>query len=156
LRKEFPPGVIELSAIPGLSISKIRALHEELGVTSVGELRAAAEAGLVRNVKGFGAKTEEKLLESMARGITRENRRLHLHLGERTGEELVKYVEAGGATDVSVAGSLRRWKETVGTIRIVASAKIPQALLDHFLLFPLIVEVEEQMNGSCTVVLAEG
>src|SRR6185436_1233418 len=56
LRKEFPPGIVELSRLPGLSTAKIATLHEELGVTSIAELQAAAEAGRVRNVKGFGAK----------------------------------------------------------------------------------------------------
>src|SRR5262245_46541279 len=54
LRQEFPPGTMELSALPGLSITKIRALHETLGITSTDELRAAAEAGRVRKIKGFG------------------------------------------------------------------------------------------------------
>ena len=66
LRKEFPPGIIELSGLPGLSIAKIAKLHEELGVTSIVELQAAAEAGRVRNVKGFGAKTQQRLLELIA------------------------------------------------------------------------------------------
>src|SRR6185436_10515949 len=65
LRQEFPPGIIELSAVPGLSIGKIKTLHEALGITSLAELKAAAEAGEIRNLKGFGAKTEEKLIESI-------------------------------------------------------------------------------------------
>src|SRR5882672_1760799 len=62
LKKEFQPGIIELSGIPGLSTSKIKTLHEALGITSIAELKSAAEAGKIRNIKGFGAKTEEKLL----------------------------------------------------------------------------------------------
>src|SRR5918996_753162 len=63
LRKEFPTGVVQLSAVPGLSLSKVQRLHDELGITSVEELKAAAEAGQVRNLKGFGPKTEQRLLE---------------------------------------------------------------------------------------------
>src|SRR5688500_4320468 len=65
LKKDFPPGIIELSSVPGLSISKVQTLHEELGITSVAELKAAAEAGKIRGIKGFGKKTEEKLLEAI-------------------------------------------------------------------------------------------
>jgi len=65
LQKEFPPGIIELSGVPGLSVGKIKTLHDALGIKSVAELKAAAEAGKIRNLKGFGAKTEEKLLETI-------------------------------------------------------------------------------------------
>src|ERR1044071_2754593 len=65
LRKDFPPGIIELSGVPGLSISKIALLHEALGITSVAELKAAAQAGKIKTLKGFGAKTEQKLLETL-------------------------------------------------------------------------------------------
>src|SRR2546422_5562117 len=66
LKREFPPGLIELSGVPGLSINKIKTLHEALGITSVAELKAAAEAGKIKNIKGFGAKTEQKLIETIA------------------------------------------------------------------------------------------
>ena len=72
LRQEFPPGIIELSAVPGLSNAKIAILHEALGITTIDELQAAATAGLVRNVKGFGAKTEQRLLESYRRSHSRQ------------------------------------------------------------------------------------
>src|SRR5688500_1464713 len=58
LKRDFPPGIIELSGVPGLSISKIKTLHEALGITSVAELKAAAAAGKIKGIKGFGAKTE--------------------------------------------------------------------------------------------------
>src|ERR1044071_4346295 len=58
LRKDFPPGVIELASVPGLSINKIRTLHEALGISSIAELKAAAKSGRIAEVKGFGKKTE--------------------------------------------------------------------------------------------------
>ncbi len=159
LKKEFPPGIIELSGVPGLSISKIKTLHEALGISSIAELKAAAEAGKIRDIKGFGAKTEEKLLESIAghRQRGRSEDRLHLHRALQTAEQIATYLQTARDTaDISFAGALRRWKETVGTIRIVANTKRPAALVEHFLRFPLIVEVIEQMEEACTVRLAEG
>lgn len=159
LKKDFPPGVIELSGVPGLSISKIKTLHEALGVTSIAELKAAAEAGKIKDIKGFGAKTEQKLLETIAghRQRPKTEERLHLHRALQTGEQVVNYLSAArDTTDISFAGSLRRWKETVGTIRLVANTKRPAALIEHFLKFPLIVQVLEQMKEACTVRLAEG
>ena len=159
LKKEFPPGIIELSEVPGLSISKIKTLHEALGISSVAELKTAAEAGKIRDIKGFGAKTEEKLLETIAnhRQRAKIGERLHLHRALQTAAQVANYLQtARDATGITFAGSLRRWKETVGTIRIVANTKQPAALIEHFLRFPLIVEVIEQMEEACTVRLAEG
>ena len=159
LRKEFPPGIIELSGVPGLSISKIKTLHDALGVTSIAELKAAAEAGKIKGIKGFGAKTEAKLIETIAghhqRAKTAE--RLHLHRALQTATQIINYLQtARDAADIAVAGSLRRSKETVGTIRLVGKTKQPTTLVEHFLRFPLIVEVIEQMEEACTVRLAEG
>ena len=159
LRKEFPPGILELSAIPGLSISKIKALHEALGITSIAQLKAAAEAGEIRNLKGFGAKTEEKLLETIASHRQRGKKpdRLHLHRALQTAEQIADYLKTSrDTTSVSFAGSLRRWKETVGTIRMVVKTKRPATVVEHFLRFPLIVETIEKMEEACTVRLNEG
>ena len=159
LRKEFPAGIIELSAVPGLSISKIKSLHEALGITSIAELKAAAEAGKIRTLKGFGAKTEAALLKTISnhRQRGKQDERLHLHRALQTATQVVDYLRTARDTkEISFAGSLRRWKETVGTIRLVANAKRPATLIEHFLRFPLIVEVIEQMEEACTVRLAEG
>src|SRR5712691_1807307 len=159
LKQEFPPGIIELSGVPGLSINKIRTLHETLGITSIAELKAAAEASRVRNIKGFGAKTEAALLETIADHRRREKTetRLHIHHALGTAEQVSNYLQtASGIAELSFAGSLRRWKETVGTIRLVADTNRPLSLIEYFLRFPLIVQVEEQTRASCVVRLADG
>ena len=159
LRKEFPPGIVELSGVPGLSIKKIQALHDALGITSIAELKAAAEAAKIRDIKGFGAKTEQQLLETIASHRKRANaeRRLHIHHAFRTAEQISNYLEtAAGTAEIAIAGSLRRWKETVGTIRFVAKTTKPESLIESFLRFPLIVNIEEQANTSCKVKLADG
>src|SRR5689334_17074983 len=116
LRKEFPAGVVELSTVPGLSVEKIRQLHDELGITSIAELKAAAEAGKLQKLKGFGPKTEERLLAQASTPIKKLKRRLHLHHAWSTAEQAIDYLKSSdGAVEVSVAGSLRRWEETVGT-----------------------------------------
>ncbi len=140
LREEFPAGVVELSAVPGLSLSKAQQLHEQLGISSVEELKAAAEAGQIRDLKGFGSKTEQRLLEVLSRATEQPTQRLHLHHALNTGEQIVEFMKtARGLVEISLAGSLRRWKETVGTIEIVASSKKPETLIEHFLRYPHIV-----------------
>lgn len=159
LEKEFPPGIIELSALPGLSVGKIKTLHEALGITSIAELKTAAEAGKIKGIKGFGAKTEATLLETIAGHRQRGKKpdRLHLHRALQTAEQIAEYLKTSRDTsNVSFAGSLRRWKETVGTIRIVVNTKRPAAVVEHFLRFPLIVETIEKMDEACTVRLNEG
>lgn len=159
LKREFPAGIIELSALPGLSIGKIKTLHENLGISSIPELQAAAEAGKIRAIAGFGAKTEQKLLETIAshrqRGKAPE--RLLLHRALQRAEEIASYLQAAdAAAEISFAGSLRRWKETVGTIRIVANTRRPAKLVEQFRRFPLVIEVIEQMEEASTVRLADG
>src|ERR1044072_5702513 len=120
LRKEFPKGIVELSAVPGLSVDKIRQLQDELGITSIAELKAAAEAGQLRTLKGFGPKIEQKLLAQVSTPVQKPKRRLYLHHAWNTANEVVDYLKAfDELVDVSVAGSLRRWEETVGVIDIV-------------------------------------
>src|ERR1043166_289637 len=159
LKREFPAGIIELSALPGLSISKIKTLHENLGISSIPELKAAAEAGKIRALAGFGAKTEQKLLETIAshrqRGKAPE--RLLLSRALQRAEEIAGYLQTADASaEITFAGSLRRWKETVGTIRIVANTKRPSKVVEHFRRFPLVSEVIEQMEEASTVRLADG
>lgn len=153
LRAELPPGVIELSRI--LSLKKIEALHEALGVSNLAELRAAAEAGKVRGVSGFGIKAEQKLLAAISTYENRDERILLLH-ALRSGEQILEHMRAStDLAQIELAGSVRRWKETVGTIRIVASARTPTRLLEHFLRLSLITTVEAQSGLLCAVRLVE-
>lgn len=159
LKRDFPPGIIELSGVPGLSIKKIQALHDALGITSIAELKAAAEGGKIRNIKGFGAKTEQQLLQTLTehRRRAKTERRLHIHHAFRTAEQVSNYLETtAGTAEIAIAGSLRRWKETVGTIRLVGKTKKPEAVVQSFLRFPSIVSIEEQDTTSCKVKLADG
>lgn len=156
LRAELPPGIIELANVPGLTVKRVARLHDALGITTVEQLKAAATAGRVRHVKGFGAKTEQKLLEAIAGHKNRE-RRIHLHHALRAGERILEYLgTAPGFVQAELGGSLRRSKETVSEIIAVASARSPSRLIGHFLGFPLVMRVVEQTPQYCTAVLSEG
>ena len=156
LRKEFPAGIVQLSAVPGLSLNKVKQLHEELGISSVAELKAAAEAGKLRELKGFTAKTEQRLLQEINQPKEKPRQQLHLHHAWNTAEQVIEYLKTNrGLADISVAGSLRRWVETVETIEIVASSKKPELLVEHFLRLPLIVSSERNGDNSCVAVLAD-
>ncbi|HEX9544184.1 MAG TPA: DNA polymerase/3'-5' exonuclease PolX, partial [Pyrinomonadaceae bacterium] len=156
LRAELPPGIIELANVPGLTVKKVAQLHDVLGITTLEQLKAAAAAGKVRDVKGFGAKTEQKLLEAIA-GHKNQERRIHLHHARRAGERILEYLgTAPGFVEGELAGSLRRSKETVSEIIVVASAKTPNKLIDRFVGFPLVTQVVEQTPQYCSAILSEG
>ncbi|HKO35518.1 MAG TPA: DNA polymerase/3'-5' exonuclease PolX [Pyrinomonadaceae bacterium] len=156
LRGQLPAGIIELSHIPGLSVQKVGRLQEELGISSVEELRAACEAGKVRDVKGFGAKTEQKILDAIA-GHEKREQFIHIHHAWRLSERILEYLAtARGVLNAEAAGATRRWKETVSEIVIVASAKNPQTVVEHFLRFPLVIRTESKTRKYCSVVLSEG
>ncbi|MGQ0761167.1 MAG: DNA polymerase/3'-5' exonuclease PolX [Acidobacteriota bacterium] len=156
LRGQLPAGIIELSHIPGLSIRKVERLQEALGISSVEELRAACEAGKVRDVKGFGAKTEAAILDAIAGQENREQF-IHIHHAWRLSERILEYLAtARGVLTAEAAGATRRWKETVSQIVIVASAKNPQTVVEHFLRFPPVIRTESKTQQYCSVVLSEG
>jgi len=156
LRGQLPAGIIELSHIPGLSVQKVGRLQGELGISSVEELRAACEAGKVREVKGFGAKTEAAILDAIA-GHEKREQFIHIHHAWRLSERILEYLAtARGVLTAEAAGATRRWKETVSQIVIVASAKNPQTVVEHFLRFPLVIRTESKTKQYCSVVLSEG
>jgi DNA polymerase (family X) len=156
LQAQLPAGVVELSRVPGLSVQKVERLQQALGISTIDQLKAACEAGKVRDVKGFGAKTEQKILEAIA-GHKERKQYMHLHHAWRTGERLLEYLAISpGVIQAEVAGETRRWKETTSQIVIVAATKEPKRLLEHFARFPSAIRVESQTPQQCVVMLSEG
>ena len=156
LRQEFPKGVIELSSVPGLSVEKIKQL-DEAGISSIAQLKAAAENGRLESLKGFGPKTAQRLVTQLSTPIQKPKRRLHLHHAWSTADQCVDYLKTiDGVVDVSVAGSLRRWEETIGVIDIVASSKDPESVVEKFREFPLILSSQVDGPNACVAHFADG
>ncbi|HTN85200.1 MAG TPA: PHP domain-containing protein [Sorangium sp.] len=156
LRAELPRGVLELSQVPGMTLKRIKALHEALGIGSVEELKQACLTGKVRGVKGFGAKVESSLLEGIHRHETRDERILLVDALE-IAEPLLAQVRACEATEqADLAGSIRRWEETVADIDIVAAADDAEPVIDRFARSPRVAKVEERDESRCTVRLSGG
>lgn len=156
LRAEMPPGIFELSQVRGLNVKKIELLHKALGIATIEELKAAAEAGKLRDLKGFGAKTEERILEAITASKNKPPQRIHIHHALRAGERILDYLKTSRAfVNGELAGSLRRWKETVSEIVVVAAARKPQTLVDHFLRFPLVLSEIENSGYEVLVQLNE-
>jgi len=156
LRAQMPAGIVELSNVRGLNVKKVERLQEALGITTVAELKAAAEAGKLREIKGFTAKTEAKILEAI-NSRKDENQRIHIHHALRAAERILEYLKTSRAlVDAEIAGELRRWQETVSELVIVASARNPKSLVGHFVSFPMVVRTEEESRSHAVVRLSEG
>ena len=157
LRQELPPGAVELSQVPGLSLKKIIALHDALHIESVAELKSACQEGLVGKVKGFGPKSQAKLIADIEKLETPKDGALLLNHALEEAERILKHLRAGPELiEAELAGALRRRKETVRRIAIVAASDQPRAVLDHWLRFPALVRTDELDDEHCLARLAGG
>jgi len=141
LKAKFPPTLIEVTRVPGVGAKTARLLFEELGVASLEDLKAAAEAEKVRDVKGLGPKAEENALASLERlGEPGEGSgRVLLSAVRPIAEELAAALrEHPAANRVEVAGSVRRWAETCKDVDLIATAEKPKELAEHLVAHELI------------------
>ncbi|HET9595970.1 MAG TPA: DNA polymerase/3'-5' exonuclease PolX [Anaeromyxobacteraceae bacterium] len=155
LRAELPRGILELVRVPDLGPKKIAALHAALGIASLADLEAACRAGRVRGVKGFGEKTEARILENLARLASAEHRVLLADALE-LGDKLVRHLRGPPVERLDLAGSARRMKETVADLDLVASTRDPAAVADRLAAFPSVTEVLARGEAKATVRLATG
>jgi DNA polymerase (family X) len=118
LRAKIPPGVRDLTKVPGLGPKRAVALNQELGIASVDGLRAAVATGQLRDLAGFGAKSEERILRGLE--VMTQDRVL-LNVALTTATEIVDALTPD-CERVAYAGSLRRWRETIGDVDILATA----------------------------------
>src|SRR5215210_7134718 len=131
LRAKFPPGLIELVRLPGVGPKRVRRLFDELGIDSLDALRAALEAGTIRELRGFGLKAETQLKETLAayEAAGGPAPRVVLSRAEAIAREVVDVLRAHPASDrVEVAGSLRRRADSVKDLDIIATASDPKGL----------------------------
>lgn len=157
LHQELPPGAIELSEVPGLSLRKIIALHDSLRIESVADLKAACKEGLVSNVKGFGRKSQAMLLASIAKLENRDENFLLLNHAVEQAEQILRHLRAcSEVIEAEVAGTLRRRKETIRQICIVAASDQPRAVIERFLCFPALVHTDELEETRCRARIAGG
>ncbi|MDX6648730.1 MAG: polymerase [Solirubrobacteraceae bacterium] len=131
LRAKFPAGLLAVTRLPGLGPKRARLLYDELGIDSLDALRAAAEGERLRGVKGFGAKAEESILAGIAAaeaGAGAEER-VVLSRALAVAEPLVAALRDHPAAErVELAGSARRWTDSVKDIDLIATAHDPEAL----------------------------
>jgi len=153
----LPPGVIELSDVPGLSLKKIIALYDDLRIESVADLKAACKEGLVGNVKGFGTKSQARILAGIEKLENRDENFLLLNQAVEQAEQILQHLRTcSELIDAQVAGALRRRQETIRQICIVAASDQPRAVIDRFLGFPPLAHTDELDETRCRGRLAGG
>ena len=156
-KSQIPPGVVTFMRLPGLGPKSAAKIWKELGITSVDELRAAAETERLRTLSGFGARTEERILHALSEKATLDPVRPLLGLGLGPVLAVVEALREHPAADlVSEAGSVRRRKETFRDLDVIATASDPRALTDHFVGLGWVSEVAAHGDTKATVVAHDG
>jgi DNA polymerase (family X) len=156
LKASIPPGLIEMLEIPGLGPKKIQALSQKLGVDSVAQLEKACRAGKVAQLDGFGEKTQTNLLEGIERRRTYASKHL-LSDALRVAEPLLEGLRTHpGVIRCSAAGSLRRFREIIGDIDLLASSKKPAEVIECFVAQPDVIKVTAQGETKASVILQGG
>jgi DNA polymerase (family 10) len=146
-RKELPQGLTDLMHIPGLGPKRVKTLYHDLGIKTREQLQEAAKAGRIRGLTGFGEKTEQKILEALE-AKAGEAVRFKLAIAAQYAEALVEHLKkAPGVKRIVPAGSYRRFRETIGDLDILVTAKAGSPIMDRFVSYD---EVEEVLAHGST------
>ncbi len=158
LRRKYPPDFVELGKIPGLGPKTLLRLRSQLGVRNLEDLRAALEGKKVREVHGLGEKMEEKLLHALDRqGAAGKDKRRPIAEAMPIARELVAALEALPAVErAQYCGSLRRLRETVADVDIVAASGEPSSVREAFVKMPTVREVIGSGDTKTSVLTSTG
>jgi DNA polymerase (family 10) len=156
LTAEIPRSLLELVRLPGVGPKRARKLWESLGITTLDALEAAARDGHVAELEGFGAKTQQRILDGIGKLKERGNRLRLVEADERIAPLLDHLRGKATIGRVEVAGSLRRRVETIGDIDLLATAADPSAAMAHFTAFGGVAEVTMSGETRGSVVLSSG
>lgn len=156
LRRQLPADLTDLLKLPGLGPKRVHALYHELDIHTREQLERAARDGLIRQLPGFGEKTEARILDALQLHADTA-RRIKLAVAARYAEALVAYLKsAAGVQQVEVAGSYRRARETVGDLDILVMAADGRAVIEYFTAYDEVETVLSQGTTRATVMLQSG
>jgi DNA polymerase (family 10) len=156
LRASVPKGLVDMLEISGLGPKKLRALNKELGVESIEQLEQACKDGKVATLAGFGEKTQQNILEGIHRKRSYASRHLYadaILVAEPLLDALRNHPDV---VRCSTAGSLRRNKEIIGDVDLLASSKKPTEIIEYFAGLPAILNVIAKGDTKCSVLLEGG
>lgn len=151
-----PPGLLEMVDLPGLSPRTVRKLRMQTGATSVRDLERLARAHRLREVKGLGRKTEERILRAIELAdSTRE--RWHLGIAWALAREIrVVWESLGSLRRLYIVGSTRRYKETVANLNVLVTSEHPTEVIETFAEFPLSESLKTEASTHARIVMRPG
>ena len=153
LTKEIPKGLLDLLKIQSLGPKKVASLYRNLGITSIKKLRDACLQGKLRNLDGFGVITELNILRGIAL-LEKTSGRALLNVAFSDGNNYIEYLKNCDKIDaINIAGSLRRMKETIGDVDILASSNHPNIVMEYFTKYPNVDRVLLKGSTKTSVLL---
>lgn len=153
LTKEIPNGLLDLLKIQSLGPKKVASLYKNLGITSIKKLRDACLQGKLRNLDGFGVITELNILRGIAL-LEKTSGRALLNVAFSDGNNYIEYLKNCDKIDaINIAGSLRRMKETIGDVDILASSNHPNIVMEYFIKYPDVDRVLLKGSTKTSVIL---
>lgn len=156
LKETVPPSVLELMRVPGVGPKKAKQLYDELSVTTIDELAEAISAHRLQSLHGMGAKVEENILKGIEL-LQKARTRILLFEAYPISQKIVQNLrEQPFVSKADTAGSLRRMKETIGDIDLLAASDKPQKLADYFCFLPEVVRVLAKGETKSSVVVKSG
>jgi DNA polymerase (family 10) len=156
VKQRTVPELGELLQLPGLGAKRVQTLHQELGITSLADLERAVEDGKVRQLSGFGPRTERNIREALER-LQGQEKRTKLAVVEEIAKSLTHYLEhIDGVKEVTVAGSYRRRLETVGDLDILVTCRRGSRVVDRFVDYDEVQRVISHGKTRSSVALRSG
>ncbi|MCB2155992.1 DNA polymerase/3'-5' exonuclease PolX [bacterium] len=156
LKGKYPPGLVEMTKIPGFGAKKVRAVYQELGITTIEGLEKACEDGSVAGLKGFGKKSAEKIVAGIEQ-LRKHSGRFLLSQAYETAQPILEaLVSLDVVEQVELAGSLRRWRETIKDVDFVCATNEPEAVMDFFVGLPSVERVTGKGTTKSSVLLDSG
>ncbi len=150
-----PPGMKELLQLQGIGPKTVALLHEKLGVSTIDELEAAARQHRIRRLPGMGPTKEANILKAIERHRKRSSR-IPLSVAMHLVDEIVRYLEGiEGLNNITIAGSFRRGRETVGDIDILATSPRPSEAVAAFVHMPMVNEILGQGPTKASVIIED-
>jgi DNA polymerase (family 10) len=155
LKAAVPQGLITLLSVPGVGPATARIIYENLKITSVDELEQAAREGRLRELPKIQAKTEENILKSIASLKQRTGRSL-IHHARDAADEMIVTLRSAGVKEITVAGSVRRYRETIGDIDLLVPSEDAAPIMKAFTSAPSVERVLAQGDTKSSVIVARG
>lgn len=153
---DVPEAIVEATRIPGIGPERARALFKALDLSSVDDLKQAAEDGRIERIEGFGEKTQAQIRDALEEGLIGDER-IRLDVAEDFAEPLLEWIRGiDGVAKAEIAGSYRRRKETVGDLDILVEGEDGGQIIDRFTEYDEVEDIASKGKTRSTVTLRSG